>query len=110
MGRKSSDGRPFRFYWNKPQATAANVYLLLYPKETLKAALASNTSLYPAILAALDRIRADSLISEGRVYGGGLFKMEPKELANLPAGSLLDVLPHSPRALQLEMFDVSDNA
>ena len=38
------------------------------------------------------RDRRETLLGEDRVYGGGLHKLEPKELANLPVGSLLDLL------------------
>ena len=39
---------------------------------------------------ALQRITPAQLLSEGRVYGGGLHKVEPKELAQIPARSVLE--------------------
>jgi hypothetical protein len=88
MGRQKSNGNPFRFFWNKSRATAANVYLLLYPKGALKTALAAHPDLYPTVLSHLQSLTGEHLIKEGRVYGGGLHKMEPKELANLPADEI----------------------
>jgi hypothetical protein len=38
-----------------------------------------------------------SLIHEGRVYGDGLHKLEPRELANAPADLLLEALAHPPQ-------------
>lgn len=86
MGRAKGNGNPFRFFWNRSRATAANVYLLLYPRADLASALESHPDLYPAILTELQSLTAAGLIREGRVYGGGLHKLEPRELASLPAG------------------------
>jgi hypothetical protein len=48
--------------------------------------------LYRAIWKALSSIDG-SLVGEGRVYGGGLHKLEPKELANVTADFILTALP-----------------
>jgi hypothetical protein len=96
MGREKGDGNPFRFYWNKSRATAANVYLLLYPKGKLEAALADLPELYPIVFAQLRSLTGEHLIQEGRVYGGGLHKLEPKELANLPADALARMIQSPP--------------
>ena len=40
-------------------------------------------------------IRDETLVGEGRVYGGGLQKLEPKELANVTAGFILNALPRA---------------
>ena len=92
MGRvNSSNKKPFRFIWNKSQATAANVYLLLYPKPNLQQALEADPGLYPRLFAAMNDIEGKTFIGEGRVYGGGLHKVEPAELANLPCGQLASI-------------------
>ena len=92
MGRKKGAGNPFRFFWNRSRATAANVYLLLYPRGDLEMALAARPDLYPIVFEQLRSLTGERLIREGRVYGGGLHKMEPRELANLPADSLRRIL------------------
>jgi adenine-specific DNA-methyltransferase len=38
----------------------------------------------------LRNIAPAELISEGRVYGGGLHKVEPRELAQIPARAILE--------------------
>jgi hypothetical protein len=87
MGRSLE--RPFRFIWNHSRATAANVYLLLYPKAHVAHKLTENTA---AAFEALRAIHPEHFFSEGRVYGGGLHKMEPAELKRLPADGLAEVL------------------
>jgi hypothetical protein len=90
--------RPFRFILNHSLATAANVYLLLYPKPHVARALEANPGLKRQVWQALNRCEGSTLLDEGRVYGGGLHKLEPKELARVPADHLLEVLPPSPEA------------
>ena len=70
MGRARKGAKPFRFIWNKSNAVAANVYLLLYPKGRLKTVLDQNDELFPIVLDFLRSIDAEDLIGEGRVYGG----------------------------------------
>lgn len=94
MGRHSSgNSRPFRFILNHSSATASNVYLMLYPIPALEEELEGNPELLRAIWQALNDISADTLKAEGRIYGGGLYKIEPNELANTPADSVMAVLP-----------------
>jgi predicted RNA methylase len=95
MGRSTNAGRPFRFILNHSRATAANSYLLLYPKPELAAALQGSEELNRKVWRALNEISTQSIIEEGRVYGGGLYKLEPKELANVNAHSILEALGQS---------------
>lgn len=93
MGRNLKRGRPIRFILNRSQATAANVYLMLYPKPLLARALERDKELACTIWNFLNNIEIKSLLGEGRVYGGGLYKMEPKELANVPADAIAALFP-----------------
>ena len=93
MGR-SKDGkhRTYRFILNHSAATATNVYLMLYPKTLLKEALKRDPDLLTKIWTTLNNIPTDVLLREGRVYGGGLYKLEPRELANVPADELMPLI------------------
>jgi hypothetical protein len=53
-------------------------------------ALQERPELHAQVFEALKRIAPSQLISEGRVYGGGLHKVEPNELAQIPANPVLD--------------------
>jgi hypothetical protein len=81
--RQGTEGNPFRFFWNQSRAVAPNVYLMLYPREPLASDLAGSPERGAEVLAMLRRLGADRLIAGGRVYGGGLHKLEPRELARL---------------------------
>ena len=94
LGRSDKkNGRPFRFILNHSKATVANVYLAMYPTPFLAELLKYDSSLLRRIWAALNAIPADQLLGEGRLYGGGLHKLEPKELAQVDASSIFSKLP-----------------
>lgn len=92
MGRSRNGKHPFRFIWNRSQATAHNVYLMLYPKGQLRNALKKSPELEQRVFEALQRITPAQVLSGGRVYGGGLHKVEPNELAQIPARVVLDAI------------------
>ena len=95
LGRSDTKrGRPFRFILNHSQATAANVYLMLYPKGPLAGVLEGDPALKRRLWAFLNAISPKAMLGGGRVYGGGLHKLEPKELANVPAGAVAALLPN----------------
>lgn len=93
MGRPSEGGSPFRVILNHSDAVATNVYLMLYPKAALGASMATNSATREAVWRTLRRIVAEHWGSSGRVYGGGLHKVEPSELGRLPATSLVEQFP-----------------
>lgn len=91
MGRRGTK-HPFRFILNSSNAIATNSYLLLYPKPNLASILETCPNLLRKIWMSLNASNIDSMIREGRVYGGGLYKMEPKELANIKADHIVALL------------------
>jgi hypothetical protein len=97
MGRTGEGKGAFRFILNHSCAIPANVYLMLYPRPPLAAVLREDPDLLKAVWAALGEISWEALKGVGRVYGGGLHKMEPKELAQAPAETILAVLPELER-------------
>jgi adenine-specific DNA-methyltransferase len=94
INRKSkANSETFRFILNHSRAIAANVYLLLYPKKPLADAIKAKPELIESLWQALKAITPEALTGEGRVYGGGLYKMEPRELGNVSAEGILLLLP-----------------
>jgi len=105
MGRSRNGKHPFRFIWNRSQATAHNVYLMLYPRGRFGHALKENPNLELHVFEALKRITPAQFFSEGRVYGGGLHKVEPNELAKVSARLVLDSIEsHVHIERQMPMF------
>ncbi len=94
LGRSDTkSGRPFRFILNNSRATAANVYLMLYPKEPIKRVLKTSPALKRQVWEFLNEICPLTMLGEGRVYGGGLHKLGPKELGNVTAPAIVEWLP-----------------
>ena len=69
-----SKEKPFRFIRNRTHATCTNTYLCLYPRVEM------TEEQIDMVCEQLNKIPAESLIIEGREYGGGLCKLEPREL------------------------------
>ena len=93
MGRSRAGARPFRFILNHSRATACNVFLMLYPKPFLACAARKNPEIMRTAWEFLNGIDPDELPGHGRVYGGGLYKLEPRELRGFPAEDLIARLP-----------------
>lgn len=114
LGRgDTKSGRPFRFILNNSRAVIANVYLAMYPTPLLQRYLARDQGLIRRVWQVLNAMTPQQLIDEGRVYGGGLHKLEPKELANVDASAIAALLPGFERSVeltQLDMFGVGELA
>ncbi|MEZ4941799.1 MAG: N-6 DNA methylase [Saprospiraceae bacterium] len=83
---------PFRFILNRSQATITNSFLGLYPKKELHLAIKKRPDLIDIIWRKLNEIPPHLLINEGRVYGGGMYKIEPKELGKVPMVQMSEFL------------------
>ncbi len=65
--------------------------------------LNTQPTLWETVFKVLQSIHPEEFFSEGRVYGGGLYKMEPAELMRLPADDLAKILGVH-KSEQLVMF------
>jgi hypothetical protein len=84
MSRGKSGKSGLRFFRNYSEATATNVYLMLYPTQVVQNSCKNNVNLLDGLFDLLKQVKDEYLLYEGRTYGGGLNKIEPKELARVP--------------------------
>jgi adenine-specific DNA-methyltransferase len=92
MARRRADGRLHRFIFNRSAAVAANSYLMLYPRERLARFIDGDVARASMVWQELRRIGADTICAGGRVYGGGLHKLEPTELAGIAVPGIAALL------------------
>ena len=104
MGREEASNRLFRFILNDSNAITTNVYLLLYPKAQYAQCL-KDKAILTEVWHVLNTIPTETLSSNGRFYGGGLRKMEPKELMQTPATGIASLLTHRASFKQLTLFE-----
>jgi hypothetical protein len=100
MGRGSDQKQPFRFIWNRSQAIGTNLYLMLYPMNGLARMLRDHGDRAADVFALLGQVTGHELRGEGRVYGGGLNKIEPSELARISAVAFVERRPELRSAVQ----------
>ena len=93
IGRKTkSSDKPFSFILNHSLAVVSNSYLSLEPLESVRKSLERDPDIVVRIWEHLNGICSELMKDEGRVYGGGMYKMEPKELANVPVPLIAQLL------------------
>lgn len=103
MGRNNPGKKAFRFFLNNSRALATNVFLLLYPKPFIRETL-SDHAILRKTLHALNEIPPETIMRCGRVYGGGLCKLEPQELLNTPVYSISNLFGQCPRHTEQGML------
>lgn len=88
MGRDKAGLPPLYFVLNLSKAVALNTYILLYPKPWLAPLLEDNQTLCEELLKSLNHTAESIIAHRTRGYSGGLQKMEPNELKNVPLTDL----------------------
>lgn len=84
MGRGKGDVPPIRFLLNKSDAVVTNTYLMLYPRPGLAQRLLGNPLLEKEVFELLKGAARNTMRYIWRIHAGGLFKIEPRELLQVP--------------------------
>jgi len=93
MGRGDAKGSsPIRFFLNRSSAIATNAFICLYPKPELQTLLHGDPRREEELLTLMNSIPQVVIEAAGRSYGGGLKKIEPKELRSVQLGAVPDWL------------------
>lgn len=92
VGRQLQNRAPFRFFWNKSRATATNSFLMMYPKGRLADILKADYAFHERVLRSLQEVDPTVVSMAGRIYGGGMQKLEPSELGSVPVTRLAEAI------------------
>jgi adenine-specific DNA-methyltransferase len=84
MGRSKKESHIFRVIMNKSNAIANNSFLMLYPTKKLQKMIDQGKTNQKSLFIKLCDIDDNCFEKAGRTYGGGLHKIEPKELMSIP--------------------------
>src|SRR5882672_9886815 len=93
FGRGADSKQPFRFIYNRSHAIGTNLYLMLYPLKGLAAMLRKHPERGADVHELLGCVTGHELRGEGRVYGGGLNKIEPSELGRISTSPFVERWP-----------------
>lgn len=82
------------FVLNAAEARHINIAHGIYPRQALN---------HHALTRLAEALRSGALLSQGRVYAGGLTKFEPREMERLWVPDLATLLSHEPLAASLDV-------
>jgi hypothetical protein len=74
----------------------------------LARAIDRDQSILRRVWEALNNLSTKAILREGRVYGGGLHKLEPNELGNVDATPIIKAIPELKdlaKSIQPSLFD-----
>lgn len=106
MGRSNQKRNAIRFYRNKSEAIASNIYLMLYPKPLVTEHCIEPEAFFDRIFTLLSSFDEKRVTRHGRTYGGGLRKIEPGELSKLvlPTADIEELLAQHQCPQPLRLF------